>query len=75
MTKYIKEPSLGHNRVSKYKGVSWHRETQKWRAQVHDKGIKYECGYFDNERDAAKGRDRKILALNMKKPLQILKPY
>jgi hypothetical protein len=75
MTKYIKESKPSNNRVSKYTGVSWHKETQKWRSQVHDKGIKYECGYYDNERDAAKGRDMKIVKFNMKKPLQILKPY
>lgn len=66
---------IKHNRVSKYKGVSWHKQSQKWRSQVSFKGVKYDCGYFDDEREAAKSRDKKILALNMKKPLQILKRY
>lgn len=61
-------------RVSKYIGVGWNREQQKWRSSVSEKGVKYDCGYFDSEREAAKARDRKILALGLKKPLQILKP-
>jgi hypothetical protein len=60
--------------TSIYKGVGWNRKMQKWRSSVSEKGIKYDCGYFDNERDAAKSRDRKILALGLNKPLQILKP-
>lgn len=63
-----------NNRVSIYIGVGWNRETQSWRSSVSEKGIKYDCGYFSNERDAAKARDRKILALGLDKPLQILKP-
>lgn len=61
-------------RVSNYIGVGWNREQQKWRSSVSEKGVKYDCGYFDSERDAAKARDRKILALGLNKPLQILKP-
>lgn len=60
--------------TSKYTGVGWNRENQKWKSSVSEKNIKYDCGYYDNERDAAKARDRKILALGLKKPLQILKP-
>ncbi|WP_035647364.1 AP2 domain-containing protein [Flavobacterium sp. ASV13] len=62
------------SRVSKYTGVGWNRSMQKWRSSVSGQGVKYDCGYFDNERDAAKARDMKILALGLKKPLQILKP-
>lgn len=62
------------NRTSKYTGVSWNRKFQKWVASVSNLGVKFDCGYFDNERDAAKSRDRKIIALGFKKPLQILKP-
>lgn len=69
--KKVRKPN---SRVSVYIGVGWNRETQSWRSSVSEKGIKYDCGYFDNERDAAKARDRKILALGLNKPLQILKP-
>ncbi|BFM41675.1 hypothetical protein CFS9_03160 [Flavobacterium sp. CFS9] len=63
-----------NNRVSVYKGVGWHREQQKWRSSVSQSGVKYDCGYHDSEREAAKARDRKILALGLSKSLQILKP-
>jgi hypothetical protein len=60
-------------RTSKYVGVTWRRDIQKWVAYVTDKKVRYECGYHDDERTAAKSRDRKILALGLNKPLQILK--
>lgn len=63
-----------NSRVSKYIGVGWNRELQKWRSSVSGKGVKYDCGYHESEREAAKARDRKILALGLNKPLQILKP-
>lgn len=63
-----------NQRVSTYTGVGWNREQQKCRSSVSEKGVKYDCGYHESERDAAKSRDRKILALGLKKPLQILKP-
>jgi len=63
-----------NNRVSGYTGVGWNREQQKWRSSVSSGGIKYDCGYHNTERDAAKARDRKILALGLSKPLQILRP-
>lgn len=65
--------SKPNNRVSKYIGVGWNRELQKWRSSVSQSGVKYDCGYHESERDAAKSRDRKILALGLNKPLQILK--
>ncbi|WP_295093736.1 AP2 domain-containing protein [uncultured Flavobacterium sp.] len=61
-------------RTSNYTGVGWNRKQQNWRSSVTANGIKYDCGYHDTEREAAKARDRKILALGLKKPLQILKP-
>lgn len=70
----VKTITGSHNRVSEYIGVSWKPSIQKWTSSVSEKSVKYDCGYHDNEREAAKARDRKILALNIKKPLQILKP-
>jgi len=60
-------------RTSKYTGVTWVRNLQKWSSSVTSKSVRYDCGYHDDERSAAKARDRKIIALNLKKPLQILK--
>lgn len=65
--------AVSHNRVSNYTGVTWNKQSQKWHAQITVKGTRYCCGYHDNDRDAAKSRDRKIIALNLNKPLQILK--
>ena len=58
---------------SKYTGVSFHKPSRKWRAEVTENSIKYECGYHDTDRQACIARDKKILALGLKKPLQILK--
>jgi hypothetical protein len=74
MHRNIKQAQPSHSRVSKYIGVTWNREAQKWVAQITVKGTRYQCGYYDDDREAAKGRDRKIIALNLKKPLQVLKP-
>lgn len=41
---------------------------------ITEKGVTYHCGFFDNDRDAAKARDKKIIAYGLKKPIQVLKP-
>lgn len=72
-TLYTYQVSGTHSRVSKYQGVVWCKTACKWRAYLKDKGITYECGYFSDDREAAKARDIKILQLSIKKPLQVLK--
>lgn len=72
MAKYIKETTSTHKKQSDYIGVTWNTQNQKWTSCVNENGIRYECGYYDNERDAAKGRDMKILRLGLKAKLQIL---
>ena len=57
------------NKTSNYKGVFWNSQHQKWRAKVQN----YELGYFNTELEAVKARDKKIIALNLKQPLQIFK--
>lgn len=74
MSKYTKQKTNSHNRVSQYTGVSWNTTTQKWKATITHKRVTYDCGYYSDDREAAKGRDRKIIALGLDKPLQILKP-
>lgn len=57
-----------------YKGVTFHRQSQKWRASISKNGNRYDCGnYHNTEREAVVARDRKIIALNLDVPLQILK--
>lgn len=72
-TKFIKENRLSNNRASKYTGVRWDREHSKWVSTLSHNKVKYLCGCFDDDRDAAKSRDMKIISLGLKKPLQILK--
>lgn len=62
-----------HSRSSSYTGVKWSREYQKWYSTLNEKGIKYNCGFFDDDRDAAKARDMKIIQIGSTKKLQILK--
>jgi hypothetical protein len=62
--------------TSKYSGINWKKDVQKYRASVTEKGVRYECGYADTEREAAILRDKKILALGLdSKKLQVLKPF
>jgi hypothetical protein len=49
---------LRSNTTSKYKGVCWHKNTNKWQCRItqHKKVI---ClGYYSNEIDAAKAYDK-----------------
>lgn len=40
--------------TSKYKGVSYHKITKKWNAQIQVNGNKINLGYFNSERQAGK---------------------
>ena len=42
---------------SKYRGVYLHKQTGKWRAQVHVKGVGHSLGAYHNEVDAARAYD------------------
>ena len=57
----------GHNRTprgsSKYAGVSWYDPLQKWKAGVSKNGNFYYLGYFENEEEAARARDKKAREL------------
>lgn len=43
---------------SKFKGVSWHRGSRKWRAVIGFKGKLISLGLFHSEQDAARAYDR-----------------
>jgi len=51
------------NKTSRYKGVSWNKQYQKWGAQIRKDGKGYYLGRFDNEEDAAQRYDEKALEL------------
>lgn len=45
------------NTSSKFKGVSWHKRSQKWRGQIKVNGKRIHLGDFKNESDAATAYD------------------
>lgn len=59
---------------SEYKGISWVLRDKKWRSTVCYQGITHQCGFYDNELDAVKARDRVIMKLGLEVKLQIFKP-
>lgn len=46
------------NSTSQYKGVLWHKRTEKWKAQIWKNGKPIHLGYFTNEKEAAKAYDK-----------------
>lgn len=51
------------NSSSKYVGVCFRKDNQKWQATVHKNGKQYFIGFFNLEEDAAKAYDRKAKKL------------
>lgn len=43
-----------HQKSSKYPGVTWNKNKQRWRAMISVNGESKQLGYFKNELDAAK---------------------
>ena len=62
MVRYGKKAS---NKTSKYKGVCFRKDCNKWRAIITVKRKKYNLGNFDNELDAAIAYDKKFKELNL----------
>lgn len=55
-----------HNgkKVSKYRGVTWIDDgSGGWVARVCREGKRHYCGYYQNEEDAARARDKKAIEL------------
>lgn len=42
------------NSASQYKGVGWHKKSQRWRARIVINGKSVHLGHFQDEREAAK---------------------
>ena len=48
---------------SKFKGVSWFKRTEKWKAQIQYRKKVIHLGYFKDEIDAAKAYNAKAIEL------------
>ena len=46
---------------SKYRGVCWHKQNNKWRAQVTVAGKTHHLGTFSDEADAARAFDTAVI--------------
>lgn len=53
-TLFLKSWRETPKRTSKYTGVSLHKRTGKWKAQISHQGTKQILGFFDDEREAAR---------------------
>lgn len=51
-----KNQTMNGNNKSGITGVSWYKQTNKWRAQIRHNGKKINLGYFNSIDDAAKAR-------------------
>jgi len=48
------------NYSSKYKGVSWHKPSKKWRTRIYLNGKPISLGYFNNEEEASQVYQNKL---------------
>ena len=60
--------------AKEYRGVKWVSKYFKWQASVRHNGVTYPCGMHDEQMDAVKARDKKIIEHGLNVPLQIFSP-
>jgi hypothetical protein len=53
----------GKRTSSKYKGVHWRKDMNKWCARISHMNTRIQLGFFDNEEDAAIAYNKKALEL------------
>jgi hypothetical protein len=54
------EGESGPRQSSKYRGVSWDKNKNKWKAQLRYDGKQHNIGYFEGEEEAARAYDRAV---------------
>lgn len=67
-------PSETAPKSSKFKGVSWHKHSQKWYAYIQAGGKMRGLGYYDDQEDAARAYDaeaRKVCAAYFYHPFRV----
>lgn len=57
----VNKPGL--ERTSRFKGVSWHRQSKRWRAQTKFAGRKIHIGSYATEHEAALAYDSRVRVL------------
>jgi hypothetical protein len=53
---------LRHTNTSGYKGVTWHKRTQTWRAYIRVAGRQIHIGHYDSAQEAARAYDTAAVA-------------
>ena len=54
---------LSSRNTSKYKGITYHKQSNKWMAQIHFNGKQKTLGYYDKIEDAVNCRVKKAKEL------------
>lgn len=49
---------------SKYTGVSWHKNSNKWKAQINIDGKHVHLGYFITEKEASEAYQKRLAEIN-----------
>ena len=54
---------------SKYRGVSWNKQSKRWQVRIHANGKQKHLGYFEDETEAAEAYNRAAVKLQEVRPI------
>ena len=60
----VEKPLKREAKKSKYRGVSWDKSLNKWRARIMVNGKRLSLGVYDDEKEAAKAYDLQAIRIN-----------